>query len=193
MIEYDKTNCQILSEACFNCNDPYFKPGHSNLPSVGCCSYSPVISLFEIYKMVKQKDYRFFMNEIYNNPNCTIYDDYIIIHAEVHPSFHQKKTDHLSDIEKDDLKLSFSTCQFFQMYKGCTLYPSYKNATCRSFICSTIESQLDDHTQKKMIEWTRTIQVEAQTFNSYHRRVLVKNKLSFKKNVAAVLTYLEGL
>ncbi|MEB1806750.1 MAG: hypothetical protein LPK26_05570 [Bacillaceae bacterium] len=193
MIEIDKNQRQILSKACFNCSDPYFQPGHSSLPVIGCCSYSPVISLYEIYQMVQQNDRNFFENVIYNNDNCTINDFNIIIHAHVHPHFQEKNTGQLSSIELSDLKLSYSTCQFFKSNKGCSLKPSYKNATCRSFICSTIENQLDTQHKKQLIEWSRTIQLETKMFNDTHQAILKEKSLSLTKNVDTVLNYLENL
>ncbi|WP_209122669.1 hypothetical protein [Alkalihalobacillus sp. BA299] len=191
MIEYDQKNKQILSSACLSCSDPYFQPGHSSLPTVGCCSYSPIISLFEIHRMVKQNDTDFFINNIYNNPNRTVSEYHIIIHAHVHPRFQRQNTDQLSSIEKADLKLSYSICQFFERKNGCSLLPSYKNATCRSFICSSIEQQLDDHTQKQLLNWTRSIQLETKTFNTYHEKALKSKGLTLKNNVEAVISYLQ--
>ncbi|MDE5411831.1 hypothetical protein [Alkalihalobacterium chitinilyticum] len=193
MIEIDKKQLQILSKACFNCSDSYFQPGHSSLPVIGCCSYSPVISLYEINQMVQQTDRNFFINTIYKNDNCTINDFNIIIHAHVHPLFEEENTDQLSSIELSDLKLSYSTCQFFERNKGCSLKPSYKNATCRSFICSTIEDQLDTEHQKHLSEWSRTIQLETKTFNDIHQAILKEKGLSLTKNVDTVLDYLENL
>ncbi|WP_216829166.1 hypothetical protein [Alkalihalobacterium elongatum] len=193
MIIYDKDNHQILSKACLNCADPYFQPAHSSLPTVGCCSYSPVISLFEIHQMLKLDDRDFFFHHIFNNTNATINDYNIVIHANVNPLFETENTDHLSSIKTSDLKLSYSICQFFKMNKGCSLLPSYKNATCRSFICSTVESQMDTYEQKDLSEWTRSIQLETKTFNDTHQNILQKRGITLSRNVEDVLFYLEQI
>ena len=158
---------------------------------VGCCSYSPVFSLFEIYQMMKDGNRDIFMEMFYGQKAATIKPYEITVHAEVHSLFDKQSVDSLSSIEKEDLRLQYSVCQFFEPQKGCSLPANYKNATCRSFICLTIEDQLDDEAKVQLKEWNTNIHQEVHSFVKEHQRVLEQKGINLQNNVHAVLDYLE--
>lgn len=190
MITFDSQSKQVLTSACLKCKDPYFAPARPEMVHVGCCSYSPVFGLFEIYQMIKDGNSEFFMELIYHH-SATILPYEIIINAEINPLFYEQKINHLSQIEKDDIRLQYSVCQFFEQKKGCTLPPSYKNSTCRSFICLTVEEQLDDQTQIEIKKWTTLIKQEVNAFVEQHRPVLQSHGLNLQTNVQGVVDYLK--
>ncbi len=192
MINFDSKNKQILTSACLKCIDPYFAPAQQNMIHAGCCSYSPVFGLFEIYQMVKDGKENYFMERIYQNKEATVFPFEIVIHADVNPLFHKQKVDHLTPIEKADLRLQYSVCQFFKPKKGCDLPASYKNATCRSFICLPVEENLDHRTQTQLKEWNAIIRKEVHTFVELHRNVLQLRGLNLLNNVTAVIEYLQS-
>ena len=71
----------------------------------------------------------------------------------------------LTQLEKDDLRHSYSICQFSEENKGCSLDPSFKNSVCRSFICTSIEESLHDDKQvvQHLIKEIRTEEHDFQT------------------------------
>ena len=191
MITFDSQYKQVLTSACIKCKDPYFAPAFPQMIHVGCCSYSPVFSLFEIYQMIKGGNTEFFIESIYSHQCATIMPYEIIINAEINPLFNKQKIDHLSSIEKDDIRLQYSVCQFFEQQKGCALPPTYKNSTCRSFICLTVEEQLDDQTQTELKKWNTLIKQEVNAFVEQHRLALQKRGLNLQTNVQDVIDYLK--
>ncbi|QOY35380.1 hypothetical protein AWH56_022250 [Anaerobacillus isosaccharinicus] len=192
MITFDSQYKQVLTSACLKCKDPYFAPAHPVMVHVGCCSYSPVFGLFEIYQMIKAGNSEFFMESIYHHRSATIMQYEIIINAEVSPLFYEQKINHLSPIEKDDIRLQYSVCQFFKQQKGCTLPATYKNSTCRSFICLTVEEQLDDQTQAELKKWNTLIKQEVNAFVEQHRLELQRRSLNLQTNVQGVVDYLKS-
>lgn len=193
MISFDKDNKQILSNFCLSCIDPYFSTRGSNTEKTGCCSYSPVFTLYEIHQMVKADDTAFFLNDIYHNDTNTVYPYEIKIHANVHPSYFTLQVANLTKIERDDTKVRHSTCQFFQPNRGCTLKPSYKNSVCRTFICSAIEDKLDTDRKKDLDAWSRTLQMESKYFHEYHKNVLLSKGKDLLANVDEIIDYLKML
>jgi hypothetical protein len=191
MITFDSQHKQIMTNACLKCKDPYFAPARPEM-HVGCCSYSPVFGLYEIYQMIKTGQVEFFIETIFQHRSATIMPYEIIIHAEVSPLFSEEKIDHLSPIEKDDIRLQYSVCQFFQPQKGCTLPPTYKNSTCRSFICLTVEEQLDEETQTELKKWNTVIKQEVHAFVEQHRTALQSRGLNLQTNVQGVVEYLKN-
>lgn len=193
MISFDAKYKQVLTSACLQCKDPYFAPAKSEMVHAGCCSYSPVFSLFEIYQMTKDGKQDFFLETIYNHKTATIMPYEVIIHAEVHPLFYEQKIDHLPQIEKDDLRLKYSVCQFFEPQKGCRLPASYKNSTCRSFICLTVEEQLNNEVQTQLKNWNTLIKQEVNDFVQHHRNELQQRRLNLQNNVQGLIVYLQSV
>lgn len=192
MITFDKKDNQILTTACINCKDPYFAPAKATMIHAGCCSYSPVFSLHEINEILKNNGRDDFFRFIYTNAKATIMPYEVIVHAHVDPLFHKQKLDHLSTIDQDDIRLQYSVCQFFEPQKGCRLPPPYKNATCRSFICLTVEEQLDEAMKLKLKEWNTSIQKEVHAFNEKHRKTLQLKGFDLQNNVQEVVDYLQS-
>ncbi|RXI97895.1 hypothetical protein DS745_16195 [Anaerobacillus alkaliphilus] len=191
MITFDTNYKQILTNACLHCRDPYFLPANPTFIHAGCCSYSPVLGLFEIYQMIKDGNREYFINTIYNHKAATIKPYEIIIHANVHPQFDQLSLNHLSHIEKADIRLQYSVCQFFEPQKGCGLPGNYKNTTCRSFICLSVEDQLDEQRKSQLKKWNTLIYQEVKTFVKQHRKALQSFGMNLQTDVQSVLNYLE--
>ena len=192
MITYDAKHKQLLTTACLNCKDPYFAPAKPTMMHVGCCSYSPVFSLFEIYKMLQDNNKEFFLESIYHHKSAEITPYEVVIHAKVDPLFEENKLEHLSTIEQEDIRLQYSVCQFFKPQKGCNLPPSYKNATCRSFICLTVEEKLNSHTKTEVKNWNILIQKEVNSFVKQHEKALKLRGINLQNNVISVLDYLQN-
>lgn len=126
MIHFDKTNRQILTSACLQCNDDCFQPPSKEVPKVGCCSYSPTFYLLEIKNMVQTNEV-FFQEYFLNHPAALIEPYSIKIPAIIHPMYNSRPIQQgLTKLEQDDLRQSYSICQFFKTNHGCTLDPSYK-------------------------------------------------------------------
>jgi hypothetical protein len=191
MISYDERHKQILSPLCRKCPDEYFSPIDQRIPHVGCCSYSPVFTLFDIHKMLKDGQRAFFLEKIYNNESNTIRPYNIVIHANVHPLFDDYDTSTLSDIEREDIKIKFSVCQFFEAGKGCGLPPQFKTDICRSFICSTVEEQISHEKMDQLTQWIKRIKQETSQFNTKHQNILSDKGLDIKMQLHDVLDYLE--
>lgn len=189
MISFDTTYKQILSNACFNCCDAYFQPANPMLPKVGCCSYSPNFTLFELNACLKNNDEVFLREKIFANTNATIHDYEVIVHANVNEAFFTHDVSSLSKIEVDDLKLSYSICQFFKEGAGCQLHPSYKNATCRSFICLAVEQVLSDIEQRSLSEAIKNIQEEAKAFNRYYTSLFQRKGWNFHNHLDKIIAY----
>ncbi|MFC0472814.1 hypothetical protein ACFFHM_20585 [Halalkalibacter kiskunsagensis] len=195
MIEFDNTNKQILSQACLTCKDEYFQPPINNMPKVGCCSYSPTFYLYEIAQMCR-RDEQFFFQNILAHPTAEISPFSIKIHANTHPAYSQAVANNkqtLSKIEEDDLRLSYSTCQFFKKEEGCTLHPSFKNSVCRSFICLSIENSLTEKKKQTLLKWTKLIKNEEMTFQRVHEHELKQKDLTLLSNPIEVVHYFQQL
>jgi hypothetical protein len=192
VINFDKTNRQLLTSACLSCNEPHFSRPIEELPHVGCCSYSPVFSLFELSKVATEDPSFYF--ELVNQDANTVNDYTIRINAWIHPAY--QKNDHSlkrSTIEQEDLKISYSICRFFKENQGCTLKPSFKNAVCRSFICSTVEDRLATDEKSHLLEWVQDIQSEATSFHRKHETILKERRMSLKEHPNQVFSYLKAL
>lgn len=189
MISFDKTHNQLLSAACLNCHDPYFAPANDSIPKVGCCSYSPVFSLFELNACIRRHDAQFFLDKIYHHPSATISDFAVTVHAQIHKSFFDLDLSSFSSIELTDTKLSYSVCQFFKDGVGCILHPTYKNAVCRSFICTTIEQQLSDIEQKLLTDTVKLIQEEAHSFNKHYIKLFQQKNWNFHNHIEQITAH----
>ncbi|HJV45058.1 MAG TPA: hypothetical protein VJ824_04940 [Bacillota bacterium] len=189
MIEWESQFKQILSDQCVNCSESYFAPYSNDLPHVGCCSYSPSFTLFEIYKMILCHSEEFFWEHIYRNPRRDLYDFKIIIRANVSNPFQQIDKTGLSIIQVDDLRLQFSICQFFVLGKGCGLNPAFKNETCRSFICHSVENQLSVEQSKDLNQWIREIQSEVKAFNTLYENFFRSKEWTFLNHMQDIVRY----
>lgn len=193
MLTYDTKDKQILTSICRNCPDPYFAPKHPSFPHVGCCSYSPVFTLFEIYKMLKADQKEFFLGHIYTNTSNSIRPYEIVIHANVHSLYDEIDQKDKSTTEIEDTRIGFSICQFFEEGKGCTLHPPFKTSVCRSFICSTVEERLSAFEKEKLLNEVKSIKSEAEEFKVKHRIGLQKKKWNLQDNLPDLLNYLENV
>ncbi|RXT04812.1 hypothetical protein [Ammoniphilus sp. CFH 90114] len=194
MIYWDSENKQIMTSLCRSCPDDYFAPYSQDLQHVGCCSYSPVFSLYEIWKMVKSGKREFFIKRIYENADRTLAEYEVVVHAYVHNSYeHITRDQFLSKTELTDWKLKFSVCQFFVEGKGCGLDPYFKNSVCRSFICSAVEEQLGNEDQDHLKEWVRLIRLESETFNEHHKKILHRKAWSLEHHMPQILDYLQTI
>ncbi|MFC0560673.1 hypothetical protein ACFFH4_16945 [Halalkalibacter alkalisediminis] len=131
------------------------------------------------------------MNSILKHPKAETFAYSIKVHANVHPTYQQTSQEHLSKLEKDDLKLSYSTCQYFD--NGCSLDPSYKNAVCRTFICMTIENSLDEKHKKLLHKWTKTFSKEEMDFQVKHETKLKQRGINLIETPAKVIKYFQEL
>ncbi|WP_100372933.1 hypothetical protein [Bacillus sp. FJAT-45037] len=191
MVNFDKINRQLLTNACLTCQDPHFQRPTDKMPHVGCCSYSPIFSLFELHKIV-MKDSSFFFHLLNDeNSHLNAYD--IRVNAWIHPEYTTYQDRSLSKMEKEDVKISYSICRFFEEGTGCTLSPTFKNATCRSFICTTVEDSLDQSHKNQFFSWVKTIQTEAYSFHKEHREHLENRKIDLIHNPQAVFDYLKSI
>ncbi|MCL7747436.1 hypothetical protein [Halalkalibacter alkaliphilus] len=193
MIQFDNINKQILSSACLQCEDEFFQPPSNNIPKVGCCSYSPTFYLLEIAKMIN-KDEAFFQNCILQHPKAHISPFHITVQAQVHPDYtHIANKESLSKLAADDLRHSYSVCQFFKYEKGCSLDPSFKNSVCRSFICLSIEAHLNKKEKESLQSWTHLIKHEESLFQRTHEESLKKLGVNLQSNPSAVVHYFKTL
>jgi hypothetical protein len=189
MIQWDETYKQLLTGYCIQCPENYYAPYSSELPHVGCCSYSPSFSLFEIHQMVKSEQTDFFWKTIYNQSNRTLAEFKIIIHARIAESYSQLDKTGLSPMQEEDLRLKFSVCQFFVPNKGCGLDPRFKNKTCRSFICSAVEERLSTEEVEDMTRKAALIRTEVENFNSFHEGVLRGRGWNFIHHMDKIINY----
>jgi hypothetical protein len=141
--------------------------------------------------MIKEGHKKFFLDRIYNNKSNTIRSYNIVIHAETDPLFDNYDTTTLSSIEKDDIKIKFSVCQFFVEEKGCGLPPQFKTDICRSFICTTIEDQLSDENKEQLTRWVKGIKQETSEFNIKHQDILSTRGMNLMDQLHDVMDYLE--
>lgn len=190
MIFIDQEKKQILSNNCLNCQDPFFQPPNRQFAKVGCCSYSPSFYLLEIAKMCLDNP-SFFINSILTHPNAERFAYSIKVHANVHPAYEKTSRGHLSKLERDDLKLSYSTCQYF--HNGCSLNPSYKNAVCRTFICMSVEDSLDEEQKELLQKWTKTFSKEEMDFQIKHEAELNKRGIDLIEDPVQVIQYFRKL
>ncbi|MBP3952961.1 hypothetical protein [Bacillus suaedae] len=191
MITLDQKNNQILSSLCRNCKDPYFQPP-THLKKVGCCSYSPTFQLLELSKMCTLDQAQF--NLIYNHPDAIIHPYSITVKAAIDPSHDEvKHSSSLTQLERDDLELSYSVCQFFEDRKGCSLQPSFKNAVCRSFICSTIEDSLPNRDKASVQSWTKNIHTQSKEFQHTHEQALLHLGIDLISSPKKVIHYFQAL
>lgn len=194
MITWDSSNKQILTSLCRSCPDVYFAPYHPALPHVGCCSYSPTFGLFEIYNMVKAGQRDFFLSKVYENKRAEFAEEGIRVLADVDAMYPELVLNQkLSPQESEDLRLRFSVCQFFVQGKGCGLPVSFKNSTCRSFICLAVEERLSDHEKQQLTEWAKAIRAEVDEFVHRHNAVLKAKGWTFQNDIHEILDYLESI
>lgn len=194
MIDWDSEFKQIMTSLCRSCPDDYFAPYSKQMEHVGCCSYSPIFTLFEIWKMVKSEQVDFFMEQIYNNPCRTLGDYDIVIHAYVHDAYEQSMEGKpLFETEEDDMRIKFSVCQFFKRGKGCGLNPFYKNSVCRSFICSAVEDKLDQASKLQLSQWARQIRTEADGFHEQYKKLFKEKGWSLRSHVTEILEYFRSV
>lgn len=192
MISFDSTHKQILSPSCVNCRDPYFQPADDTLLKVGCCSYSPVFTLFELNACIAHGEESFFREKIFANKHAMIRDFEVIVYAAVNEAFYKRNLSTFSKIEIDDVRLSYSVCQFFEDGIGCQLPPSFKNATCRSFICMTVEQCLTDIEQKALYQAAKNIQNEVKTFNDCYIKVFQEQRWNFHHHLDEIIAYFQN-
>jgi hypothetical protein len=176
---------------CRQCPDEYFTPIDQRIPHVGCCSYSPVFTLFNIHKMLKEGQKEFFLDKIYYNKSNTIRAYNIVIHAEIDPLLDNYDTTTLSTMEIEDIKIKFSVCQFFVEGKGCGLPPQFKTDICRTFICTTIEDQLSVQKKAQLTKWIKDIKQETSEFNIKHQDILSTRGMNLMDRLHDVMNYLE--
>lgn len=193
MISFDPQAKQILTPFCRQCPDEQFAPVDETLPHVGCCTYSPTFTLFEIYKMIKAEQLDFFIEQIYNNPHRTLQEFEITIHAHVAAIFFKLDHSGLSKKEYEEKKLRYSVCQFFAHNKGCTLPPAFKTSICRTFICFAVEQRLDKNMQQQLTAWSKQIQQEAKQFNSMHTQLLREKGWNLSEHLSQIVNYLAKL
>ncbi|GAE36517.1 hypothetical protein [Halalkalibacter akibai] len=190
MIQIDQTKRQILSNSCLFCQDEFFQPPTNSLPKVGCCSYSPTFRLLEIANMAL-KDPLFLKEDVLSHPKAEVFPFSVKVHANIHSEFHKTNHSKLTKIEREDLQLSYSVCQYFEI--GCTLDPSFKNNVCRTFICLTIEDSLNEDQKKELQYWTKTFQDEDRTFQLKHEANLKKLGLDLINNPTEVIDYFQSI
>lgn len=194
MITWDSMNRQILTPICRHCPEEYFAPYLSDSPHVGCCSYSPTFGLFELYKMVKAGQRDYFLGTIFENKNAAIMDDGVLVHADIHPQYPNIiQSQRLSPQEAEDLRLRFSVCPFFVQGKGCGLPSSFKNSTCRSFICMAVEESLSNREKQRLSEWAKEIRAEADGFVNRHKSFIKAKGWTFRKDIHHILDYLASI
>ena len=193
MIFFDARNRQILSPLCAQCSDPDFKPRNHNLFNAGCCGHSPVFTLFEIGQMVRKQRQEFFLRHIYRHENSVVRPYDIVVRARVHPRFYGHDTRSLTDMERADLEREYSLCPFFVEETGCGLDPQFKPSLCRAFICTDLESRLDEKNRTLWQKQLKEIRAEAENFNKKHRAVLQHKKLNLIDHVGEVLAYFERM
>ncbi|WP_100408133.1 hypothetical protein [Bacillus solitudinis] len=191
MIYFDEKHSQILTNSCMNCQEKHFQPPNEQVPRVGCCSYSPVLGLFEIAKIIKQNES--FLHRLLQTSDVSIHPYHIVVHAKVHSTFAKEDIATLSVLEQEDLKTSYSVCQFFEETRGCTLPPSFKNTVCRSFICSTVELSFTPEEHLNFKKWTQNINKEADNFHREHKLNLQKKSIDIKNNTEKVISYFKVL
>ncbi|MCK0471952.1 hypothetical protein [Halalkalibacter sp. APA_J-10(15)] len=191
MLEIDNTYNQLLSRACLNCLDPQFQPPKDTVEKVGCCSYSPTFQLLDIFRMCNDNVDQFW--SIYHHPAAIIHPYSIFVKAEVDSAFDQLNTQSLSPLEKDDKRTSYSICQFFRKGKGCSLHPQFKNAVCRTFICTTIEEQLTSSDQKTMKEMIKKVYQETRDFQAIHSKNLKSQFIDLRDNPKAIVHYFQSI
>jgi hypothetical protein len=205
---WEEETGQLLSVVCRNCPEPHFQRRAAELLHIGCCAYEPVFTLFEIYKMVAAGESHFFMKQVYNNPQNTIYEYEIIAGAFIHPLFYERISEDLeSPAEKYerlkqspptvyqavDERLAYAVCQFFVDGKGCGLDARFKTSICRSFICGAIEDRLPEKERRQLATWQRTIRDEAELFHRKYRAVFQEKGWTLRKNVEEIVQYFEQL
>ncbi|WP_026671856.1 hypothetical protein [Alkalihalobacterium bogoriense] len=187
MITFEQQYKQILTPLCFHCPERYFAPAHDGIPHVGCCSYSPTFTLFELYQAIKEDKLESF--KPYLQYNFIIDDFEFKVPAIVDESFFTLDVSALSDSELEERKLPYSICQFFKKNQGCSLHPALKNATCRSFICPTAEDTLQHDQQQQVEAWVKLIQDEARSFNNKHKAILSERNLTLAENLVEIISY----
>lgn len=143
--------------------------------------------------MVQQNQQTFFLETIYYNDLNIIKPYEIIVPANVHPEYFRHQTSQLNSMEQEDLKVSYSVCQFFRQGQGCDLNPHFKTAVCRTFICSTIEDKLSGLEQSDLIAWVKQIKHEATTFQAKHQAVLQAKEWELTNALPQILDYFEQL
>ncbi|WP_062047097.1 hypothetical protein [Bacillus sp. JCM 19034] len=191
MIQIDQQNNQILSKACLNCQDPHFQPPNPYITKVGCCSYSPTFQLLEISKMCQDDIKQFW--EIYQHPATIIRPYTILLQANIDESFQNISCDDFTSLEEEDLKINHSICQLFEIGKGCSLQPKFKNAVCRSFICSTIEEQLTEEEQLTMTSAIKAMHHETREFQKQHSHLLKERSIDLLHNPNEVIQYFQSI
>ncbi len=189
MITIDRSNKQILSSLCFNCQDDAFQPPTRSFPKVGCCSYSPTFYLLEISNMCKKTE-AIDVYSILHHPAAQLEEYKVTIKAKVHPSFNQLSLGPLTSLEKDDLRHSYSICHFFIENKGCSLDPAFKNAVCRSFICTKIEESLQ-YDKDAVQQMTNQIRKEEVAFQQHHENILKQKGINLLTSPTEVIQYFE--
>lgn len=191
MIQIDYNNNQILSKACLNCQDPHFQPPNLSMTKVGCCSYSPSFQLLEISRMCQDHVEQFW--EIYDHEAAIIHPYSILLQAKVDESYSTFSSDHFTSLEEEDFKTRHSICQLFEKGRGCSLQPKFKNAVCRSFICSTIEEQLTESEQIAMSKTVKAIQQETRDFQKLHSNRLKECSIDLLHTPDEVVSYFQSL
>ncbi|TWI59215.1 hypothetical protein [Halalkalibacter nanhaiisediminis] len=191
MITIDQANMQIISTSCLNCQDVYFKPPSGEIPKVGCCSYSPTFYLLQLANMSK-KEHSFDIKSILQHQAARVEDYKVTVFAHVHEAYFKVSKKFLTQMEKDDLRHSYSICQFFKEKKGCILDPSFKNSVCRSFICTNIEESL--HYDQQVVQaFINEIRTEEHGFQKYHEQVLKQKGINLREHSEEVIEYLKTI
>jgi hypothetical protein len=190
MIYIDKEKQQILSNSCLNCQDDSFQRANSSLPVIGCCSYSPTFHLLEIANM-SVKDPEFLKEFVLKHAKAEIFPYSVKVHASIHSDYKNVDLKLLTKLEEEDLRLSYSTCQYF--HQGCTLDSTFKNIVCRTFICLTIEDALNKQEKNELNYWTKTFHKRERDFQKLHEGELKKRGIDLVNNPLEVINYFQAL
>ncbi|WP_018922348.1 hypothetical protein [Salsuginibacillus kocurii] len=182
MVQYDKSNKQLLTSACIQCPDVEFTRRDKELEEIGCCSHSPTFGLGEIQHMLVWEGKEEVERQLVYREGSELSPYSVMVNAFVAPSYHKEDTRNLNQIEKADLKLSYSTCQFFVSQQGCSLSPHYKPSVCRSFICSTVENQLESADKQAMNQAAKEIRKSSNETHDRLKKLLKWYGVTLKKD-----------
>ncbi|KHF40445.1 hypothetical protein [Halalkalibacter okhensis] len=140
------------------------------------------------------KDEAFFLKHILHHPKALLSPYHITVQAQVHSDYERVFwKESLSKLEADDLRHSYSICQFFKNEKGCSLHPSFKNSVCRSFICLSIEARLNEDERESLHSWTQMIKHEEMLFQRTHEQALMDLGINLLSDPSAVMDYFKTL
>lgn len=194
-LKIDQGIPQYGCSSCSNCHS-IFGNSLCSIKNRGCCWYFPKFTLYEIHKMVKEKDGLETLSRLMNIPKVEVHNYFI--HAKGYfdevgyKNYINSEQAYNTDVK--DKTIFFRACPFVEQGVGCTLPKRYRSYVCNFFICEEVVKKVESYSQYKQyvnernnyVRWIEWENLSIETF-------LTEKKLNLINDFDEVITILKDM